>query len=76
MSKDLFNENATLNLNFSDVFNTQIFKWKTITKNTATTGEYQRRKPVYKLTFTYRFRQEKERQRVFQGYENSNGLEL
>lgn len=76
MSKDLFNENATLNLNFSDVFNTQIFKWKTITKNTTTTGEYQRRKPVYKLTFTYRFRQEKERQRGFQGYENSKGFEL
>jgi len=76
MSKDLFNENATLNLNFSDVFNTQIFKWKTITENTTTTGEYQRRKPVYRLTFTYRFRQEKERQRGGQGYENSNGFEL
>ncbi|CAI8313094.1 MAG: Uncharacterised protein [Flavobacteriales bacterium] len=76
MSKDLFNENATLNLNFSDVFNTQIFKWKTITENTTTTGEYQRRKPVYRLTFTYRFRQEKERQRGSQGYETSNGFEL
>ena len=56
-------EKATLNLNFSDVFNTQIYKWETFTTNVITNGEYQRRKPVYRLTFTYRFRQEKERQR-------------
>ena len=78
LSKDLFNENATLNLNFSDVFNTQIYKWKTFTENTITSGEYQRRKPVYRLTFTYRFRQEKERQgreRSGDGY-GGDGFEL
>ncbi len=63
LSKDLLKEKATLNLNFSDVFNTQIYKWETFTTNVITNGEYQRRKPVYRLTFTYRFRQEKERQR-------------
>jgi len=77
ISKDLFNENATLNINFSDVFNTQIYKWNTFTTNVATRGEYQRRKPVYRLTFTYRFRQEKERQRrEGRDYGGDDGFEL
>lgn len=77
ISKDLFKENATLNLNFSDVFNTQIFKWKSSTRNILTEGEYQRRKPIYRLTFTYRFRQEKERQRRGgDGYGDGEGYEL
>ena len=77
-SKDLFNENATINLNFSDVFNTQIYKWRTFTENVITSGEYQRRKPVYRLTFTYRFRQDKERQRRGggDGYGDGGGYEL
>ena len=77
-SKDLFNENATINLNFSDVFNTQIYKWRTFTENVITSGEYQRRKPVYRLTFTYRFRQDKERQHRGggDGYGDGGGYEL
>ena len=77
-SKDLFNENATINLNFSDVFNTQIYRWKAFTENVITNGEYQRRKPVYRITFTYRFRQEKERQRRGGGddYGDGGGYEL
>ena len=63
ISKDLFKENASINLNFSDVFNSSIYRYKTNTENVFTIGEYQRRKPVYRLTFTYRFRQDKERQR-------------
>lgn len=63
LNKDILNDNATINLNFSDVFNTSIYRWKTFTETITTEGEYQRRKPIYTLTFTYRFRQEKERQR-------------
>ncbi|NCG03760.1 MAG: TonB-dependent receptor [Bacteroidetes bacterium] len=79
LSKDLFKENATLNLNFSDVFNTQIFRWESFTENITTKGEYQRRKPFYKVTFTYRFRQDKERQRREGGgdnYGDGGGYEL
>lgn len=79
LSKDLFNDNTTLNLNFSDVFNTQVFKWEAFTKNTITYGEYQRRKPIYRLTFTYRFNQEKERQRrekTDDNYGEGEGFEL
>jgi hypothetical protein len=79
VSKDLFKENATLNLNFSDVFNTQIFRWESFTENITTKGEYQRRKPFYKVTFTYRFRQDKERQRRegdADSYGDGGGYEL
>ena len=76
LSKDVINNNATININFSDVFNTSIFKWETNTGTILTQGEYQRRKPVYKFTFTYRFRQDKERQRNGSNYESSGGFEL
>lgn len=79
IGKDLFKDNATLNLNFSDVFNTQIFRWSGFTENIITNGEYQWRKPFYRLTFTYRFRQDKERQRREgggDGYGNGEGFEL
>ena len=79
IGKDLFKDNATLNLNFSDVFNTQIFRWSGFTENIITNGEYQWKKPFYRLTFTYRFRQDKERQRREgggDGYGNGEGFEL
>lgn len=75
ISKDLFKDNASINLNFTDVFNNTIYRYKTNTENVFTTGEYQRRKPVYRLTFTYRFRQEKEQQRG-EGYGEGGGFEL
>lgn len=77
ISKDILNDNATLNLNFSDVFNTSIYKWKSFTENITTVGEYQRRKPVYRVTLTYRFRQEKDRQkRGGEGYGEGEGFEM
>ena len=76
LSKDVMDNNATININFSDVFNTSIFKWETNTGTILTQGEYQRRKPVYKITFTYRFRQDKERQRSGGDYEGNGGFEL
>jgi outer membrane receptor protein involved in Fe transport len=77
ISKDILNDNATINLNFNDVFNNSIYRWNTFTENISTVAEYQRRRPYYKLTFTYRFRQEKDRQRRGGGnYGGSEGVDL
>ena len=67
LSKDIFNDNATLNLRFSDLFNTAKYDYQTTTPVAVTDGIYQRREPTYTLTFTYRFRQEKNRQRGRRG---------
>tara|TARA_A100001011_G_scaffold64565_1_gene65214 strand:- start:169 stop:2595 length:2427 start_codon:yes stop_codon:yes gene_type:complete len=63
LSKDILDNNATINLNFNDVFNSAIWRWSSFTETIFTDAEYQRRNPYYKLTFTYRLRQEKDRQR-------------
>jgi outer membrane receptor protein involved in Fe transport len=67
LSKDIFNDNATINFGFSDLFNTGKYDYQTITPVAVTDGIYQRREPTYTLTFTYRFRQEKNRQRGRRG---------
>lgn len=77
ISKDILKNNATINLNFTDVFNTSIYRWNTLTDNIATTAEYQRRRPVYKLTFTYRFKQDKESsRRGVENYGDGGGFDL
>ena len=70
LSKDILNDNATINFRFSDLFNTGKYDYQTTTPVAVTDGVYQRREPTYTLTFTYRFRQEKNRQR---GPRGSNG---
>ena len=70
LSKDILNDNATINFRFSDLFNTGKYDYQTTTPVAVTDGVYQRREPTYTLTFTYRFRQEKNRQR---GRRGSNG---
>ena len=67
LSKEIFNDNATLNLRFSDLFNTAKYDYQTTTPVAVTEGLYQRREPTYTLTFTYRFRQDKNRQRRGRG---------
>jgi outer membrane receptor protein involved in Fe transport len=67
LSKDIFNDKATLNLRFSDLFNTGKYDYQTTTPVAVTDGIYQRREPTFTLTFTYRFRQEKNRQRGRRG---------
>ena len=62
LSKDILNDNATINFRFSDLFNTGKYDYQTITAVAVTDGIYQRSEPTYTLTFTYRFRQEKNRQ--------------
>ena len=67
LSKDVFNDDATLNLRFSDLFNTAKYDYQTTTPVAVTDGIYQRREPTYTLTFTYRFRQDKNRERGRRG---------
>ena len=67
LSKDILNDNATINFRFSDLLNTGKYDYQTITPVAVTDGIYQRREPTYTLTFTYRFRQEKNRQRGRRG---------
>ncbi|MGD1998347.1 MAG: TonB-dependent receptor, partial [Flavobacteriaceae bacterium] len=62
LSKEVLNEKATLNLRFNDLFNTVKYRYTTETDFVNIDGEYQRRKPTFTLTFTYRFRQEESRQ--------------
>ena len=77
LSKDILDNNATINLNFNDVFNSGIWRWSSFTETIFTDAEYQRRKPFYKITLTYRFRQEKDRQRRGgDDYDSGEGIEL
>ena len=78
VNKDILKNKATLNFNFTDVFNTTIYRWDSFTESINTYGEYQRRKPVYRITFTYRFRQEKDSQnnRGGDSYGGGEGFEL
>jgi hypothetical protein len=73
LSKDILNEDATLNFRFSDLFNTGKYDYQTTTSLAVTNGIYQRREPTYTLTFTYRFRQEKNRQRRGSNSYNQGG---
>lgn len=59
LSKELFNENATLSLNVSDLFNSR--KRKTFTQGNGFTSdsEFQWRERQITATFTYRFNQQK-----------------
>jgi len=61
LSRDVLNDKATLNLRFNDLFNTIKYRYTTETDFVTIDGEYQRRKPTFTLTFTYRFRQEQAR---------------
>ena len=63
LSKEILNDNATLNFRLSDLFNTGMYDYETTTPVAITSGIYQRREPTYTLTFTYRFREDKNRRR-------------
>ena len=79
LSKEILNDNATINLRFSDLFNTSKYDYQTTTPVAVTEGLYQRREPTYTLTFTYRFRQDKNRQgrgRGSYGQENFGDFEF
>ncbi|WGF92295.1 TonB-dependent receptor domain-containing protein [Aequorivita marisscotiae] len=63
MSKDIINDNGTLALNVSDLFNTRKRNSLTTTDTFTSESEFQWRRRQVTLTFTYRFNQKKQRQR-------------
>lgn len=69
MSKDIMDDNGTLALNVSDLFNTRKRNSFTTTDTFTSESEFQWRQRQVTLTFTYRFNQKKQRQRS----ERNNG---
>lgn len=67
MSKDIIDDNGTLSLNVSDLFNTRKRSSRTITDSFTSESEFQWRGRQINLTFTYRFNQKKQRQRPERG---------
>ncbi len=63
MSKDIINDNGTLALNVSDLFNSRKRNSLTTTDTFTSESEFQWRQRQVTLTFTYRFNQKKQRQR-------------
>jgi len=71
-SKDLFNERASLSLNFSDVFNSSISQRRTEIPNFLKQySEFQWREPQFRVSFVYRFNQKKKK--VNGGRETNGG---
>ena len=76
-SKDIFNENATLALNVSDLFNSRKRESTTYTETTISKGEFQWRERQIMLNFTYRFNQQKKRERPQGGgFDDGGGDEM
>ncbi|NNG08734.1 MAG: TonB-dependent receptor [Arenibacter sp.] len=57
LSKDILNDNASLSLNVSDIFNTRKRMSETRTENVFTYSEFQWRQRQITLSFQYRFNQ-------------------
>ncbi|WP_303317757.1 TonB-dependent receptor [Flavivirga abyssicola] len=76
-SKDLFKEKASIAFNIRDVFNSNIFK-NHITAETFTADqEIQfRGGRIYNLSFTYRFNQQKKRERNGDNFDGGGGVEM
>ena len=62
-AKDLFNDNATLGFNVSDLFNSRRRQGTTTTPSFTQYSEFQWRERQFTLSFTYRFNQQKQRRR-------------
>ena len=60
-SKDLFQDNASLALSVSDVFNIRKRRSESFTPTFQGTSEFQWRERTFNLSFTYRFNQKKKR---------------
>jgi len=68
-SKDLFNEQASLALNVSDLFNSRKRQTTSTTPTYVSYSEFQWRQRSVNLSFTYRFNQKKKRQDMQRGEE-------
>lgn len=73
ISKDIIDDNATLALNVSDLFNTRKRNSLTTTNTFTSESEFQWRQRQVTLTFTYRFNQKKQRQRPERGAGDDEG---
>jgi hypothetical protein len=67
ISRDVFNNNGTLTLNVSDVFNSR--RWRNITEgsNFYSEGNFQRRPRQINLSLNYRLHQSKKKPPVNEG---------
>jgi len=72
-SKDLFKDKASLAVNVRDVFNSRKRRSDNFTDSFNNYGEFQRRVRSFNLAFTYRFNQQKQRDR--NGRSNGRGGE-
>lgn len=75
MSKDIIDDNATLALNVSDLFNSRKRNSLTTTNSFTSESEFQWRQRQVTLTFTYRFNQKKQRQRPERNGDDEGGFE-
>ena len=75
-SKDILQENGTLSLNVSDLFNSRKRNSTSYSPNTITEGEFQWRERQIRLNFTYRFNQKKQRQRSQNNYDGGGEGEM
>lgn len=74
LSKDVFNNNATIGFNVRDLFNSQKRMSLTSTDTFTSESEFQFRQRSFNLAFTYRFNQKKEnRQQENQNSDNGEG---
>ncbi len=73
-SKDLFNENATVSMNVSDLFNSRRSERTVVTPTFISNNEFQWRERQINLVFTYRFNQKKREQR--QGQREGGDFEI
>ena len=75
-SKDILKGNGTLVFNVDDLFNTRKRVAETTTDSFFQKGEFQWRQRQFRLSFTYRFNQKKERQRQRNGMNGDGGEEF
>ncbi|WP_299228000.1 outer membrane beta-barrel family protein [uncultured Psychroserpens sp.] len=73
-SKDLFKDRASIAINVSDVFNSRKRMSETTTPTFNSYSEFQWRERTFNLSFTYRFNQQKNRERSERG--NSDNFDF
>jgi len=76
LSKDLFEEKASIAFNVSDLFNTRKRISDIFAPTFTGSSEFQWRERSFNLSFTYRFNQKKKRQRQRGGNDGGDGEEF
>jgi outer membrane receptor protein involved in Fe transport len=75
-SKDILKEKGTISLNVSDLLNSRKRESESFTPNTYSIGEFQWRERQILLNFTYRFNQNKKRERPQRDFEGGGEEEM